>query len=64
MADQQKGAGLAAKMTLKVILGLILLVSGVWLIWTWQSEVLTVFKGFLGIMVALCGVIFLAIAKE
>ena len=64
MADQKTAAGSAAKMALKVISGLILLTAGVALIWIWRLDVLSIIRGFLGMAVALAGVIFLAIAKE
>lgn len=65
MADEQKKAvSGVAKIALKVILGIILLAVGAWLIWLWRWDVSTVIKGFVGIVVILAGVIFLAIAKE
>ena len=65
MADEEKkGIPQATKMALKVILGIILLAVGAWLIWLWKWDVWTVIKGFLGMVVILAGVIFLAIAKE
>ncbi|UCB57368.1 MAG: hypothetical protein JSV30_01950 [Candidatus Omnitrophota bacterium] len=53
-----------AKLSLKVILGIILLAIGAWLIWLWKEDVWTVIRGFLGIIVILSGAMFLAIAKE
>ena len=64
MAEQKKGVSEATRVLLKVILGLILLAVGVWLVWLWKWDVWTVIKGFLGMVVILAGVIFLAIAKE
>ena len=65
MADEEKkGGSQAAKTALKVIVGLLLLALGAWLVWFWRWEVWTVIKGFLGMVVILAGVIFLAIAKE
>ena len=65
MADEQKKAvSGVVKIALKVILGIILLAVGAWFIWLWRWDVLTVIKGFVGIVVVLAGVIFLAIAKE
>ncbi len=65
MVDEEKKGGVqATKTVLKVILGIILLAVGVWLVWLWKWEVLAVIKGFLGMVVILAGVIFLAIAKE
>jgi len=65
MADEQKkSVSGVVKIALKVILGIILLAVGAWFIWLWRWDVLTVIKGFVGIVVVLAGVIFLAIAKE
>jgi len=65
MADEQKkSVSGVVKIVLKVILGIILLAAGAWLIWLWRWDVLTVIKGFVGIVAILAGVIFLAIAKE
>ena len=65
MAEEGKKGGLqAAKMMLKVILGIVLLAAGAWLIWLWRWDVWMVIKGFLGMVIVLAGVIFLAIAKE
>ena len=62
--DEKKGIAQGAKTALKVIIGIALLAVGIGLVWTWRWEVLTVIKGFLGMVVILAGVILLAIAKE
>jgi ascorbate-specific PTS system EIIC-type component UlaA len=65
MADEEKkGIPQAVKTVLKVILGIILLAAGAWLVWFWWGDVLAIIRGFLGIVVILAGIIFLAIAKE
>ena len=62
MGDQEKKA--IAKIASKVIIGIALLALGARFIWLWRVDVLTVIKGFLGIVVIFAGLIFLAIAKE
>lgn len=62
--EEKKGIPQAAKTMLKVILGILLLAVGAWLVYLWWGNVLAIIKGFLGIVVILAGVIFLAIAKE
>lgn len=64
MAEEKKDVSRAIKALLKVILGIVFLVVGVWLIWLWRWDVWTVIRGFLGMLVIFAGVIFLAIAKE
>ena len=49
---------------LKVILGLLFLVSGVILILGWWEFLLVIIKGSLGLLLILAGLITLAIAKE
>ncbi len=62
MANEEKKG--IVKMVVKVIIGLLLLAVGVRFIWLWRWDVLTVIRGFLGVVVAFAGIIFLAIAKE
>ena len=65
MAEEaKKGASQVTKTMMKVILGIVLLAAGACLVWFWRWDVLAVIKGFLGMVVILAGVIFLAIAKE
>lgn len=57
----------AKKMTstvLKVILGLVFLVLGVWAVIGWFDSLKVVFKGCISLFLILAGVITLAIAKE
>jgi uncharacterized membrane protein len=63
-AEEKKAGSQAIKTAMKIILGIILLAVGAWLIWLWRWDVLAVIRGFLGLIVILAGVIFLAIAKE
>jgi hypothetical protein len=62
MANEEKKG--IIKMAVKVIIGLLLLATGVRLVWLWRWDVLTVIRGFLGIVVSFAGIIFLAIVKE
>lgn len=65
MTTEGKGAAAGIpKTAVKLILGIALLVVGVRLVWLWRWDVYTVIRGFLGMIVVLAGVIFLAIAKE
>lgn len=52
------------KTTLKIILGVILILLGLGLIWIWRLPLWTVIRGCLGPFLILAGVITLAIAKE
>ncbi len=52
------------KAGLKIILGLALLVLGVWAVVGWWQDLLVLIKGAVGIILILAGVISLAIAKE
>jgi len=48
----------------KIILGIVLILLGIAGIVIWFSDVLTLIRGGIGIVVLLAGVIALAIAKE
>ncbi len=48
----------------KVILGLVFLTLGAWAIIGWWKDLVTVFKGCIGMFLILAGIITLAIAKE
>lgn len=52
------------KTILKVLLGIALLLIGLWLVWQWKRDLLVLIKGGLGLFLILAGVITLAIAKE
>jgi len=49
---------------LKVILGMVLVVLGIWGIYLWRVDVLTIIKGAVGVVFLLAGIICFAIAKE
>ncbi|MEW5758866.1 MAG: hypothetical protein AB1755_05320 [Candidatus Omnitrophota bacterium] len=68
MADetkpQQESSKNAGKTILKVILGAILVILGIWLVIAWRFDLLIVIKGCLGLFLILAGAITLAIAKD
>jgi len=49
---------------LKVVLGLLLIVLGIFMVIGWWGALKIVIKGCLGLFLVLCGLITLAIAKE
>ena len=59
-----EGAKKAASTFMKVILGLVFLVLGVWAIVAWWTDLLCVVRGCIGLFLVLAGIITLAIAKE
>ncbi len=54
----------AAKTSLKIVLGLILIGLGVWAIIGWWEALWTVFKGCIGLFLIFAGAITIAIARE
>jgi hypothetical protein len=66
--EPQESCGEKAKKVfwtaLKVILGLAFIVLGALAVWTWKTDLFTVFKGCIGLFLVLSGIISLAIAKE
>lgn len=49
---------------LKVILGLVLLVLGVWMVIIWLPELINIIKGGIGLFLILASLITFAIAKD
>ena len=49
---------------LKLVFGLILVVSGIWALIGWWSSLVVIFKGFIGVCLILVGLVIIAIAKE
>ena len=49
---------------LKIILGLVFLVLGIWAIVAWWSDLLLVIRGCIGLFLVLAAIITFAIAKE
>ena len=67
MAEEVKKKKSASKVTaslFKVILGLVLIVLGIWAIFGWWPSLVILFKGCIGVLLALAGLIAIAIAKE
>ncbi len=70
MAEEQKqetksqGAPKALRMLIMVIVGLALLVLGIFWGWIWRSELISLIKACIGPFAFLAGVITLLIAKE
>lgn len=46
---------------IKVIIGLALVVLGIYLIWLWWGDVLTMIRGGLGLVLIMAGLVFFAI---
>jgi len=70
MADEVKqeekktDAKKAIATVLKVILGLVFLVLGIWVIIAWWKDLLLVIRGCIGLFLILAAIITFAIAKE
>ena len=66
--EEKKAAKKSAKEVvgkiLKVILGIALVVLGIWGIYLWRVDVLTIIRGAVGVVFLLAGIICFAIAKE
>ncbi len=52
------------KMIAKILVGIALIVAGLYLCWGWRWELVTLIKGCLGPFLILVGLVFVAIAKE
>ncbi|MBI2040746.1 MAG: hypothetical protein HYT16_01465 [DPANN group archaeon] len=55
------GAGAAVRKALKIILGVVVVLLGLGLLWWWFGEFALVFKGMIGIVVGLVGLVIIAI---
>lgn len=49
---------------LKVILGLVFFLLGIWAIWSWRTQLWIVIRGCIGLFLVLAAIITFAIAKE
>ena len=49
---------------LKIIGGVVLVALGLWGIIAWWGDVLTIIKGFVGVVAVVAGIIFFFAAKE
>lgn len=61
---EKADAGKGVKTLLKYLLGIALVVVGVWLVWVWRNDLLVLVRGGLGLFLILAGAITIAIAKE
>jgi uncharacterized membrane protein YkgB len=61
---EEKKSSEAGKTMIKMLVGIVLIVAGLWAIIGWWSSLITVLKGCVGLFLGLAGLIFFAIAKE
>jgi hypothetical protein len=54
----------ALKTLAKIVVGVALIVAGLYLGWSWKGELIALIKGCLGPFLILVGLVFVAIAKE
>ncbi|MBD3263592.1 MAG: hypothetical protein GF375_00635 [Candidatus Omnitrophica bacterium] len=66
MAEQNnaKKSNGGVKVALKIFVGIMLIILGIWAVIAWWSSLWTLIKGFLGIFLIAVGAITIAIAKE
>lgn len=53
--------GAAIAKAAKVVIGVLIVLAGLFLVWLWWPEFLYVFKGLLGVIVILVGIIVVAL---
>ena len=61
--EEKKGSD-NTKMIIKIVLGALLILLGLWAVIGWWWSLTVVFKGCIGLFLILAGAITLAIAKE
>ncbi|MBI4095487.1 MAG: hypothetical protein HY438_01350 [DPANN group archaeon] len=61
MSSEGRGAGAAVRKALKIILGVVVVLLGLGLLWWWFGEFALVFKGLIGVVVGLLGLVIIAI---
>jgi hypothetical protein len=61
---EKTDTGKVFKTMLKVLLGIALLLVGLWLLLVWKQDLFVLIKGGMGLFLILAGLITLAIAKE
>ncbi len=66
MAEEvkEKKVGEALKTGVKIIVGVVLVILGILAIVGWRSDLLTLIKGGIGLVLVAAGAITIAIAKE
>lgn len=57
-------ANKVAPMLLKLLLGFVFLILGVWAIIVWRRDLISVLKGCIGLFLVLVGFVTLSIAKD
>lgn len=61
MAEEKTDYGAVAKKWAKIILGILVVLAGGFLVWTFLPEFWAVFKGIIGIVLIIVGLIIVAI---
>ncbi|MDD5195411.1 MAG: hypothetical protein PHQ96_07070 [Candidatus Omnitrophica bacterium] len=61
---EEKKSSEVGKMMIKMLIGVVLIGLGLWAVIGWWPDLVTVFKGCIGLFLGLAGLIFIAIAKE
>jgi len=64
MAEEKKSVKGGIMTALKIVLGIVLVIIGIWAIVCWRWDVLALIRGSIGVIILLAGVICFAIAKE
>ena len=61
MAEENENSGVNLRKAGKIILGVIVVLAGLFLVWLWWPEFLKVAKGVIGVGVILIGIIIAAL---
>ena len=64
MAEEKKSVKGGIMTALKIVLGVVLVIIGIWAIISWRWDVLALIRGSIGVIILLAGAICFAIAKE
>ncbi len=64
MAEEKKSVKAGIMTALKIALGIVLVIGGIWAIVIWRWDVLALIRGSIGVVILLAGAICFAIAKE
>ena len=64
MAEEKKSVKAGIMTALKIALGVVLVIVGIWAIVLWRWDVLTLIRGSIGVVILLAAAICFAIAKE
>jgi len=63
-ATEKKDSGAAAKTLIKMIIGIVLIILGLWAVIAWRENLWIVFSGCIGLFLIMACAITFAIAKE